>query len=75
MSAPNPTPKTPVIDYYLSSSELSSSDNEEDMKKKEHGSPLKSETSKSTAFHIDDKNVIVSLQEHGQGFISEYCST
>ena len=68
MSAPNPNPKIPAIDFYLSPSEISSSDDDEGpsvTSKNLESSPQKSEASKSTAFHVDDKSVIVVLQEHG----------
>jgi hypothetical protein len=61
MSAPNPFPKTPVIDFYLSPSEISSSEEDEVDTKKFERSPIKSETSKSTVYHVDDKHVFVLL--------------
>ena len=66
MSAPNPNIKLPVFDFYLSQSEISSSDDEGTKSTKNlESSPQKSEAIKSSAFHVDDKNAIVVLQEHG----------
>ncbi len=79
MSAPNPTPKNPVVDFYLSPSELSSSSDDEDENEgkttKAERSPLKTEVSRLNAYAADDKSVIVILQERSQGFLNEYCTS
>ena len=49
VSAPNPTPKNPVVDFYLSPSDLTSSSDEDDNEgqtTKVEKSPIKPEASK-----------------------------
>ena len=78
VSAPNPTPKNPVVDFYLSPSDLSSSSNEDENEgklTKGERSPFKAETSKQNAYAADDKSVIVILQERSHGFLNEYCTS
>ena len=78
VSAPNPTPKNPIVDFYLSPSELSSSSDEDENEGKTtkgERSPLKTETSKQNAYAADDKSVIIILQERSQGFLNEYCTS